>query len=768
MKTTDTLGSDALPRGDARSVSVILLWCLLGLLLPRAALYGEMAPFGIGLAAAIGAGRLPVMAALMGGYLLAEPVTMPLRYVVTVAVVGGARWVVAALPELERRPFVPPVLSFVSTAVTGLVIFGQTGLDGYRVVLILAESVVAAGSALFFATAIGLSRRFSAAEGAALTAAQQTALIFTAATIAMAAATVEVGGFSPGRAVVALLILALARSGREAGGCMAGCVLGSAMALATPAYTAVAVALALGGLLAGAFSRFGRTVQAGVFFITAGVVTLTEAGDTVLLFLYELLAAGVVFVLLPRSLEQRLAHLFIRSRDMPAVEGVRRLVGMRLRLAAGAIKDVGQTVESVSRRLEKTGAPSPTAIYQNSSRTVCEACPLCALCWEQHGQEMLQALDALTPRLQQEGAVTEQDLLGYPGQHCRCPDKLVDYINRSYEQYLAREGAWQRLRELQSSVQEQFAGTGTLLSELAADLENPRQVDMELSHRVLAVCEDFGMPVHDALCVRQGLGRLTVDILTTEEGIQPEDGRWLRQIQQVCGRPLAAPVVSRWGGQVRVTLTEPPAFTVELATAQRCCDGESLCGDAVELFDMDGRTVVVLSDGMGSGGRAAVDGAMAAGLTARLWQAGFRPEGILQTVNAALLVKDREESLATLDIAVVDTFSGRLDSYKAGAVTTLLRSAGRVSRLERPSLPLGILPQVTAEHSHDRLVEGDVLLLVSDGALSDGVAAVELLLGQHEGTMQDLADRVADAARAAQVSRQGDITLVGLRLTRPV
>ena len=159
---------------------------------------------------------------------------------------------------------------------------------------------------------------------------------------------------------------------------------------------------------------------------------------------------------------------------------------------------------------------------------------------------------------------------------------------------------------------------------------------------------------------------------------------------------------------------------------------------------------------------------MAAGIAARLWAAGFAPAAVLRTVNAALLVKSREERLATLDVVTINTHTGRLDSYKAGAATTLLCSGGRVSRLDRPGLPVGILSEVIFEHSHDLLSHGDILLMVSDGALAGGVAAVEEILRNHpaDGSMQVLAQAVCDAARQAEDGHSDDITAVALRVTR--
>lgn len=769
MKTSSAAGSAAKPEKDGRqTMAVTLLWCLMGVLLPRAALYGEMAPFGISLAAAAEGCTLPVLAALIAGYMLADNVTLPLRYAAAVAVVGGIHWILAALPPLRRSRAVPPLTAFFACLVTGMLMLSRTGSDSYRVLLLFAESAVAAGCAAFFRTAMRWTSHLADKDAPALSAGGQAAVILTGAVAVMAASTLTVHGFAPGRVAAALLVLVLGRSGRESGGCMAGVIVGAATALAAPGQTALAVALAFGGLLAGLFSRFGRVAEALAFLIGSGIIALTDTGDEVLLRLYELFAAAVLFMLMPKSLDRRLSHLFIRGRDLPAVEGLRRSVTMRLRVAAAAIDDMSSTVSGVSERLARHGAPDAAAVCRAAGQAVCGICPLHALCWEQHAAEAQASLDAVIPLLQQNGHIAAEDLTGFIRQRCRQPDRLAAYLDRSYALCLTRRTAWQRLRDIQSSVNSQFGGMSSLLSAMAAAVEDPRQIDTELSARVMTVCEDFGMPVQDAVCARSGGNRLTVDIVAGDAGVRLDRGRWLQEIREACGRDFAPPTAVPSGKLLHITLTEQPRYTVEQGLAQLCCGEEKLCGDAADVFSVGGSTVALLSDGMGSGGRAAVDGAMAVGLTARLWQAGFDPDSILPMVNAALLVKSEEESLATLDAASIDTFSGRLDLCKAGAAPSLLRSGGRVSRLEQPSLPVGILPDVRFEHMHDWLAAEDILLLVSDGALSGGLAPVEVLLRDFpsDGSMQQLAEQIAAAARAAQGEHQDDITVLALRLHR--
>jgi stage II sporulation protein E len=738
--------------------------------MPRAALYGQMTPFGISLVAAMDKPLLPVLLSVAVGYLLGDTPS-PLRYIAAVAAVGGLRWILAAIPEWEKRAFIPPLTAFIATLATGLALIGN-GIDGYLAIILVAESGVAAGCSLFLRTSIGLSRRLNARDDTrGITPPQQASLILTGAIGLMAASTITIGPFAPARILAAGMVLVAARAGQEQGGCMAGVIVGAATALSSPGQLAAALALAFGGFLAGVFSRFGRLAQAAAFLVAAGILTLTDTSDDVLVRLYELLAADILFLLLPPRVDRRLHRLVLRGREAPAVEGVRREIALRLQVAANTMSDVGQTVHTVTERLSRHSAPDTATLLRDCRAAVCGRCPMQAICWGDHAEEMQVSLEQLIPLLKQHGQVTAADLRGFPAERCRQPERLTERLSRDYERYITRESAWRRLGEIQHSVNDQFSGMAALLGSMAQDLTDPSQVDVELSGRVAAVCADHGMPVRQALCTRSRGNLLTVHILAEDVGITLSGGRWLRDMRAACACHFAPPVADPCGNEVRITLSEPPRYTVEWGIAQRLCDGEKLCGDAADTFIADGRSVLMLSDGMGSGGHAAVDSAMAVGLSARLWKAGFSPDSILHSVNAALLVKSREESLATLDVAVVDTFSGRLDLYKAGATASLLCSGTRVSRLERTSLPLGILTDVHFEHCADWLTDGDVLLMMSDGALAGGLAPVEVLLRDRpaEESMQSLADRIADAARAAEDKHPDDITVLAarLRLTEP-
>lgn len=191
----------------------------------------------------------------------------------------------------------------------------------------------------------------------------------------------------------------------------------------------------------------------------------------------------------------------------------------------------------------------------------------------------------------------------------------------------------------------------------------------------------------------------------------------------------------------------------------------TLCGDTIKTVnDGHGRSVLIISDGMGQGGRAAIDGAMGAGLLSRLLAAGFGFDSALKVVNSALLVKSADESLATLDCACVDLFTGRAEIYKAGAPATYIVKNGKITKCELSSLPAGILRSVEFAKRTAALNDGDLIVMASDGISAPDT---EILLNAQDMSADTLANAILQSAlEAAKNTREDDMSVIAARLHR--
>ncbi|NLN81795.1 MAG: SpoIIE family protein phosphatase [Clostridiales bacterium] len=754
----------------AKQLVFMLVWALVGLFMPRASVYGGMAPFGVSFAAAVpGAGAALVYIFTMAGYLLPGGAVVPLRYAAALAAVAGIKWSLSGIKSAARHPLFSPIIAFLSIEATGLAMSAVNGLNAYSIFLTTAEGLLAGGSAYFFRSALTLIA--SDEPHGMLTAQQQASIVMTGAIVLMAATAFSFSGIAPGRIAAGVIILLLARCSKEQGGSIAGIVLGLAMAMTGTEYLYLAAAFSFGGLVAGIFARYGRFASAGAFMAANLISVITTGKDTaVIIGAYEMMASCLIFLVMPASVDRLINRFFVHSRDLPAVEGLRRSVVMRLDYASKAMKEVAQTVDAVSSKLAGLSAPDLGTVYRSVSDDVCRVCGLRMQCWDNQFNNTMQAFNELTPVLREKGAAVREDVPKALAHRCKRMDEVLRKINTGYLEYAVREGAWRRLSEIRGVVTDQFAGMSDMLDELSQDFSKTERVDSDAATRVVAVCEENGLTVQDAVCMLGRGGRMTVEILACDTGIRLNREKWQREIGDACGRELDHPVVTRLGDFIKIAMTEKPMFTVTSGSAQLQCTGERLCGDAYETFtDGSGRWYAVLSDGMGSGGRAAVDGAMASGLTSRLIQAGFGPDSVIRMVNSALMVKSGDESLATLDILSLDLFSGKIEFRKAGASPSLLCSMGRVSRIEKSSLPVGILRDIRAERSEDTLVDDDILLMCSDGVFSGGVEWVEERLRSFNAKSDSLRTLVEDislTARRMQEEHEDDITVLAIQVKR--
>ena len=129
-----------------------------------------------------------------------------------------------------------------------------------------------------------------------------------------------------------------------------------------------------------------------------------------------------------------------------------------------------------------------------------------------------------------------------------------------------------------------------------------------------------------------------------------------------------------------------------------------------------------------------------------------------------------DESLATVDIASIDLFTGRVELYKAGAAPTLVRRSGRTGKAESTSLPAGILREVSFDKAVVRCKENDIVVLMSDGAVSEGTEWIkDEIEGFEGGTAEQLSERICEGAKRRRTDgHEDDITVMTAVIKRAV
>jgi stage II sporulation protein E len=307
------------------------------------------------------------------------------------------------------------------------------------------------------------------------------------------------------------------------------------------------------------------------------------------------------------------------------------------------------------------------------------------------------------------------------------------------------------------------------LESLAKQLSEPGSPEPYKSGRVAALFTSMGTPPLECSVTLDNLGRTRVAVTLPRLRMKDAElGILSEEVGRICRRTMEIPQKLSCRGMTTLLFTEKPLLRAVFGAASAAARGD-VSGDAVQQFCSPTAAQMILCDGMGTGRPAAVDGNMAAELTARLLKAGFSAELAARLVNVALALKGEEESGATLDLISVDLYTGMTRLFKAGAAPGFIVHDGKARTVGDAGLPMGILGAVNGQSRMVHLAAGDLAVLVSDGLLVDGSGWVmqQLELSAASGAAPaEIAQTLVDAARvrAEHTGRPDDITAAVLRL----
>ena len=538
--------------------------------------------------------------------------------------------------------------------------------------------------------------------------------------------------------------LLLAYTGGAGAGAACGMALGVMLMLG--GINDVLVSLGAMGVVAGGMRKLGRTGTAAGCLLSGAAVTLYSRSD-ISTFAAAALSA-IFFLAVPNKVIESVGKFVNASlrRERSRQEylfRLRELLRSRLTEFSSAFAEMG---ELFARPVQKKPAEIP-AVELKPIRAICSGCAAERRCWNDEArlaEELGQAMAGETPfRLS------------------RCPRiEALCSAARAISESKKRERAADERAERSALLSgKQLVGVAAVVDSLAKRIVSEVRFDDKLESAVLARLSAALTPAEDAVAQRAG-GRLTVTVSCTRCTNQC-DSRMLRAVSEACCQKMRLSGKRCSDGCVAVY---EEARTLEIHAGVSKKAAKDVCGDTALAEGLpDGRYLIALSDGMGTGKKAARESGDAVALLQKLLRAGVDMLSTLSAVNRLLALRSEGDMFTTLDCCLIDLVTGRCECAKQSAAPTVWISAGGVTLLSGDSLPLGILEEAPPERQSFTLKEGDWLFFVSDGIYdvlgSDlPVLAATCACGDPTGAALCLADA------AQKRDCRDDMTVVAARV----
>ena len=741
-----------------------LLPAVMGFGLARTPVPGGIFPFGAAFAAALPPGTVvPAALGIVLGYIIPGSGAEAMRCAASALAAAGIRWALAELKPVSRSLLFPPAAALAGVVLTGVVVTSSVGAAvSYDLARYIAEGAMAAAGAWFFHGALMAWRVRNIRP---LTSQERCCMAAALCVLCIPLCRLTVFGFSPFTALAGIAVLAVTYRMGSGGGAAAGIGLGTVLALANMRFSSLGVCAAA-GLLASVFRPLGSVALSAMFCVAASL-TAVASREVDVYMLAELALASVAF---PIIRPERLDFIFDAIEPMGsrrALPPADDYISQRLTEAAQGLEEASRTVREVSERLERLEAPRQETVCRRASEDICADCAISRFCWETSREETTRLFDSLCAVLREDGILTRKNTPEALRSRCARWGEMSQRINALYARHAAEENARRRVTQVRRAVAGQMQSCGQLLSRLAEDSGREDSLSRELSLRAADALEQCGLEAEDVccLCRRDGSLTLSLTLRRTEANPQPELDA-VGVLSEELNVDFEPPAVRSEGNSLEMIMNSRPCFRLEIGTAQHSRGGGRLCGDAYRVLEgLPGYSVILLSDGMGTGGRAAVDAAMTCSLMSSLLLAGFSEDSAVRLVNSSVQISSDEETLSTMDCLRVNLYSGQLTVSKAGAASTYILKNGRAEKITLESLPLGIMEQADCADRSVILEPEDIIVAVSDGAEGSGEdwLCERLETGPVEN-MQRLAKDILALAAARTAPEDDDITVITARL----
>ncbi len=739
---------------------------LLAALASNARLIGGLVGMGVALSAALprNYSYAAIAGSLLGYYLFGnsadQMVLLP-----ALLLLLAVKLFVRPAATLKASPLLLGLISFSALFCCGM---GASAVEGAGTMTYLLRGLQAALCfAVTFFSSTAVRAFFSSRDLRHYTVREYISIGVVAAVFLVALCDIRLFTFSVGRIAGVLVVLYfMGKGGFLSAAVAAGTA--AALALYSADFAPYCGAMMMAAILGSALKPIGKFGQVAVFLAinTCGSLLVSTGQPTVVYLLDSFLAAAVIAVLPARFLGQSFnAPADVSGIQSPAKEG--SWLAGRLKFASLAIHDLKTSVDMVSVKMQENVVPDIASVYHRSADSVCLHCGLKMFCWESQYDDTWQALQTVTPVLKKEGKIREEQMPQYFQNKCCKFSALTNAVNQNYQSYISHKQAARMVEEAKQVSSEQLDGVADMLCEIGEEIGLVASVDDRGTEKVHTVLRNLNVNAEQIVCFTDRDGRTGVE-LYLKTPVPVSEQLLCENLSSALDRELDLPSVTEIGEQVKLSFFEMARYRADFHAEQYPAAGEQHCGDCYESFlDSKGFFHLVLSDGMGSGGRAAIDSVMTCSFILKLIKAGFGFESAIKLVNSSLLVKAPDESLATIDILRADLYTGKIEILKAGAAPTFVLKGSTVQKLESDSLPVGILKGVGFDRQNCKLSDGDLVLMVSDGVTATGTDWIEAELEMNaRKSTREIAGRIANEARRRRIDgHSDDVTVVAVRIT---
>ncbi len=413
------------------------------------------------------------------------------------------------------------------------------------------------------------------------------------------------------------------------------------------------------------------------------------------------------------------------------------------------VSSVFYQIEDSFKKLKNTISSSPELLSKMADEIiirVCESCPKYSICKQNnlpHHAELVKILSIGVAK----SKVSLIDLTNDFIKKCSYANSVIFEMNRLIGEYKQKIKELEDISQGKELICLQSQGVATLLKNMAIDYSTIAPFSSESEKNIANALRRNNLPFNELFVLSNGDDIEINVVCNTAVLLKPN---FLSTISKVVGQPVSITSKTNISMELSaITIKNAPLKDASFGVASKVKSNQNLSGDTHSLSKInEGKFLIALSDGMGSGVRAENTSKTAISLIESFYKAGLDSQLILNIVNKVLTI-NTDDNFSAIDIVVVNLHTMMADFIKIGAPYSFILSDESVKIIEGSSLPLGILDDLSPSGCHANLKDGDTIITFTDGisdAFSSSTDLIDFIRTLDNKNPQLIADSILNKA----------------------
>ena len=478
------------------------------------------------------------------------------------------------------------------------------------------------------------------------------------------------------------------------------------------------------GLVVGVFKETGKIFSALAYLIVSSIIV----GYSVTINIYgavEIAVPTVIMLLTPaKFIEGILQELSNEEKNRiineAQIDGVKSEFIERIENLKKILDRLSKSMNKLSGNHKLLVKDKSSAMIENLADRVCSNCEMNSKCWGKELNKTFFEFSELIEMFEQGKGKINKSLKA----NCVKSNTLIKSCEEFYNTTTVNEVLKERIGEGRQLIAENIAGISQamddVIKEFTRDVDNCYELDKVLKKAL----SRKNIAYKNIYSYTDKKGRLKIKMLMENCYGENICGKAILPIlKEVLRVPFS---ISDEGCRINpetnecsVVIEESPKYNMLSYVASIPKDGEKFSGDSFNFGkNKNGIYVIALSDGMGSGPDAGLESSVAIDIIDEFIERGYDEEIAIKAINSIMNMKfSEDEKFTTLDMSMVDLYSGELSVIKAGAVATFIKRYEDIQVISDNSLPFGAVEEIEYKKNKKKLKHRDIVITISDGIL---------------------------------------------------